>query len=137
MEYLSFWAILAGLGVAIGVSSLGGLVFGIGVAIDTARDIDPEHDLEAFDEAFEEVGSKPGFIVQIIVLSVGAAVLSGAVTAWLAPDAPYLNAAIVGAVGTALGIAAMPAMPDVPRVLAIVGTLATLPATLAGAWLMT
>ncbi len=131
METFSLVAVGAGIGAAIAASLLAGLIYGLGFAIDTAREHDPEHEPDAFDQAFEQAGHTPGFIVQMLILSIGACVLSGAVTAWLSPAAPWLNATLVGAVGTLLGLLGAHNMPPVLTRLSLV---VTLPATLAGAW---
>ncbi|HHL22835.1 MAG TPA: hypothetical protein ENJ52_15090 [Aliiroseovarius sp.] len=129
MAGLSLAAIGAGIGVAVILSALVGLVFGAAVIADThPDDDDPEAALDA-------AMASPGALAQLSVLSLAVTLLSGAVTGWLAPAAPYANAALVGATGTVLGLA-LPA-PGFPRRLRIAMALATLPVTLAGAWGLT
>ncbi len=143
MEQISLLAVFAGITVAVILGSLAGMTLGLGFAADTARDMrergqdisEPAGE-EAFDRAFDEVSGKPDFVFQIMLVSVLSSVVSGAVTALLAPEAPYLNAAIVGAVGVVVGLAGVLVMPNFPRVIAIAGAFVTLPATLAGAWVL-
>ncbi len=121
----SFFAVLAGLAVAIVLSGLVGMVLGMAVAADAGAEA-PEDP-----EAFEAQLHAPGLIAQLSVLSLVVSLLSGAVTAWMAPAAPYVNAGIVGAIGALMGIA-LPA-PGFSRPVRLALALATLPVTLAGA----
>ncbi|HGG04965.1 MAG TPA: hypothetical protein ENK28_05850 [Aliiroseovarius sp.] len=135
MSELDFIAILAGITTAIFTSAFAGALLGIGFAVDMMAN-DPEvypKDDNAMDEAFGELRHKPGFAFQMAFVNIAISALSGAVTAWLAPHAPLLNALVVGLVG--MGVVALGR--DMPRPLVISGLATTLPATVVGAWLMT
>ena len=143
MSGISLSAVLLGIFTGLAASVIAGLILGYGVNLDIRRRIDDERktptDAEAdrlFSEAFEQTHREPGFLLQLMVISVGVSALSGAVTAWLAPMAPYANAAVVGGVSLILGLISTQLSPDLPRRYAIIGALTTLPATLAGAWLV-
>lgn len=143
MGTISFTAVFLGVLTGIVASAIAGLIFGIGFAIDTANEIeqngkDPlgEEADKLFDQAFGDAAQQKGFGIQLIVISIATAILSGAVTAWLAPAAPLSNAALVGAIGTAISLASVPMVKGISRSISIAGSLVTLPATLAGAWLM-
>ncbi len=123
---MDLFAVMAGVAVAMGLGGLVGAVLGAALAADS-RDAD--------DPTFEAQLNTPTLLLQLSILSLMVAVLSGAVTGWLAPGAPLLNAGLVGALGTGLGLALpAPGFPDRPR---LILALLTLPATLAGGWLMT
>ncbi len=143
MSGISLSAILLGIFTGLFASAIAGLILGYGVNLDIRRRIGKEHrnptDDEAdrlFSEAFSEANREPSFLQQLLVISIDVSALAGAVTAWLAPMAPYLNATVVGCVSVALGLISMRLNPDLPRRYAILGALTTLPATLAGAWLV-
>ncbi len=118
---------MLGLAVAFVLSGLVGLVLGAAVAADAGRD--GETDMQA---RFEAELHSPALLAQLTILSLVVALLSGAVTAWHGPGAPYLNAGIVGAIGTLAGLT-LPS-PGFPPRLRRAMALATLPFTLAGAW---
>ena len=127
---MDLFAVMAGVAVAMGLGGLVGAVLGAALIADSrdADDSDPQ-------ATFEAQLHSPTLLLQLSVLSLMVAVLSGAVTGWLAPGAPLLNAGLVGALGTGLGLALpAPGFPDRPR---LILALLTLPATLAGGWLMT
>ncbi len=137
MEAISLLAIGAGILAAIVISAVAGAVFGLGLAADIGKETPYDEEAEAFfDRGFEAESRKPGFVLQMLVLSAASSALAGAITAWLAPQAPYLNAGIVGLAGTVLGLALARSTPGLPPLLNLLGALTTLPATLAGAWLV-
>ena len=124
---LDLVAIGAGLGAAIILSGLVGLVLGAAIAADSQAANETE--LEA---QFRAQMHKPALLAQLAILSLLIALLSGAITAWFAPGAPYLNTTIVGAISTLASlILPSPGFPPLARWLL---SLANLPATLAGAW---
>ncbi len=142
MEQLSFLAICAGIVSAVAIGGGAGAILGLGFAVDVSREaerqgMDPmdEEANRLFDEAFEAASQERGFVLQMLVLSLATSLISGGVTGWLAPAAPLLNAAVVGTVGTAVGLLSARAPSRMPRGLLVAGTLSTLPATLLGAWL--
>ena len=126
---LSPTAIAAGLGVALGLSALVGLILGAAILADSgANPAEPNGE-----DAFEQAATRPGVLAQLSVLSLVIAVLSGAVTSWVDPAAGLADSAVVGTIGTILGLV-LPAPPGFPRTLRIVMALATLPVTMLGAW---
>ncbi len=143
MAGLSLTAIALGVLTGIIASAIAGLIFGIGFSIDAAnrmreKGTDPleEEADKLFDQAFGDASQKRGFAVQLVVISIGTAILSGAVTAWLAAQAPMANALVVGLIGTGISLASVPFTHGLPKPLALTGALVTLPATLIGAALL-
>ena len=129
---LSLTAIAAGLGVAVVLSALVGLILGAAILSDSgANPADPKGE-----EAFEHAATRPAVLVQLCILSLVIAVLSGAVTVWFDPPAGLDDSAVVGGIGAVLGLV-LPAPPGFPRLLRIAMALATLPATMLGAWGLT
>ncbi len=124
---LSLTAIAAGFAVSVVASALIGLVFGAAIIADA----DPEE--QPAEDALHAAMTSRGVLAQITILSLVVALLSGAVTGWLAPAAPILNAAIVGTIGMAMGLV-LPAPEGIPPALRIVVALATLPVTMLGGW---
>ncbi len=137
MEQVDFWAIIAGISAAVAISGLAGLLFGIGMIVDDMRQGgNVLEDEKALNDRFEADMKQGSAGLQLLILSLGAAVVSGALTAWLADQAPLLNAALVGVTGTVLGLL-IPMPGKVPALLIYGSALLTLPATLLGAWIMT
>ena len=132
-----FWGVIAGLG----LSAIAGTLLGAGLLSDIvagkegAEPVSPDDETEMAN-AMERAMSRPVALLQITVLSLVAAAVSGALTARLAPAAPYLNAGIVGLAGTLGALPFAGHLKALPRPLIIFSIIATLPATLAGAWLV-
>ena len=140
MAGLSFTAIALGVLTGIIASGIAGLIFGIGFAIDTANAFrekgkDPleEEADKLFDQAFGDASQQRSFGFQLVAISIGTSILTGAVTAWLAPQAPIANALVVAIIGTVVSLASVPFARGLPRAFSIAGSVAIFPATLIGA----
>ena len=120
-------SVLLGLSVAIVLNGLAGALLGLAIASDARTRPQSE-----WDSHFDAEMHSPGLHLQLAALSLVIALLSGAVTAWHAGAAPYLNAAIVGAVGLVVGLT-LPS-PGFPPAAQKALALVYLPVTLAGAW---
>ncbi len=131
-----FWGIVA----ALVLNFLVGAVLGLGVLIDAIKPGDPDHEEpsdEELDAVFEAEMHNPVSMAQMAILSLVATAVSGAVTAWLAPQAPYLHAGIVGATGLVFGIVMEWRNPTLPFVINALFAVLIIPATLLGAWIAT
>ncbi|MBV7409917.1 hypothetical protein [Maritimibacter sp. DP1N21-5] len=119
------WALFA----LFGVSTIGGLVFGMGLSMDALRGIEDRDRLrgdqidEKMDERLDAALLDRTTQIQLVALTFGAALVGGAVVALRAPAAPLANAAVVA------GIAALanfiPLGGTVPRRVQVAGFVAS------------
>ena len=129
---ISLPALAGGIVTSLILSALVGLILGAAVLADAgARPGSPEGESE-IDAALRHGALR----WQLAVLSLLVAVISGAVTGWLAPVAPLRNAALVGFIGMVAGLI-LPAPRSFSATIRISMAIATLPATLLGGWMMT
>lgn len=137
---LDLWAILAGIGAMVGASVAGGVLLSFGMISDAVKGAsdssDPrsasfEDDVEARMEAGLVDRST---LIQLVILSWGATMLGGALTASMAGHAPIINALIVGLASFAGAF--LPAGP-IPRRIMIVAGIVAVPAALLGAAIVT
>ncbi len=146
LEAFDIVAIAAGIATALVTALLAGAALGMGIASDAisaARkngldldEYDPDEIDAQLEEAFEKASDDPLLGWQMLAISLTVSALSGAVTGWLAPQSPLLNAAVVGGTGTIIGmVSGQEELRRLPSFLRIGATLSTLPATLSGAWM--
>ncbi|MBV7379371.1 hypothetical protein [Maritimibacter dapengensis] len=124
MPGIDLIAILAGAGVMLGGSIVGGLIYGIGLAADMGSD----------EETPESPVLSRSTITQLVILSVLCAALGGAVTGQMASNAPVTNALGVGILALALSFIPV---RDLSRRVSILTGLASIPAAALGALLVT
>ncbi|HHB80447.1 MAG TPA: hypothetical protein ENK83_01675 [Aliiroseovarius sp.] len=124
---LNLIAVILGLSAAVVLNGVAGIALGLAIATDA--NAHTEHELEAH---FKSETASRSLMIQLAILSLVIALLSGALTAWYAPGAPFLNAGFVGLIGMAIGLA-LPS-PGFPKAAQKWLARAHLPAALAGAW---
>ncbi|MGH1368938.1 MAG: hypothetical protein ACRBCL_09990 [Maritimibacter sp.] len=141
MEAFSFVAVGAGLGAALLLTALAGMILGVAISADLSRAAlkdDPSLSDEALaarvDEALKTDLPRPAVLTQLIVLSLVGAAIGGAVTVLVAGHSGWLNPALTAVGLGALNLYPTKLLPLRPR---LVTALLTLPATGFGAYLMT
>lgn len=141
MAVIDLWAIVWGLVAGVVLSGVAGAILGGGIISDMLREKGQSDSLDNSDDtelgpAMEKALSQPAALTQILVLSIGASAVSGALTARLVDTGPLTNAAIVGVIGTLVSLPFLRNGSGMPRRLVVLSILTTLPATLLGAWLV-
>ncbi|GEM_PF-4728181 len=154
ISYIEPYAIFLGVLTALGLSLAAGIVIAIAMGLDMTRqwsrmirDIEDERELEKLEERFDEQVDEhfehdlasPAMLWALLVISLLVNVLAGYVAAWQTrsaePMGAWVNAGVVGLVGSLLSALLDRDPPIMPALLRWLYYLLAIPTALAGAWL--
>ncbi len=135
MDTINFLAIFWGVLTAVGLSLLAGLALGFvtiwEIQVKEKRDPDSLGEQEWENLMF----ANPVTVLGLVIVSLLIAALSGYVAARFAPQAPYLHAGIVGAIGLGLGVVSEWRRPTLPVWAFFLSAVGTIPFSLLGGWI--